>query len=150
VGARFAFGRSVDPAGRMAAAAPTASGHVAATRAFVATVIACLGGIVVSPLTTLGIQESIVWLLPALALSAISVAIATYVDSTVPMVTLAIAWLVAVGAWLKDVPSALRGLSVDGLVTDRPAVQAALAVATAAAIAVGCVWRGFDPTLRAV
>ena len=132
----------------MAAAAPTASGHVASTRAFVATVIACLAGIVVSPLTTLGIQESIVWLLPALALSAISVAIATYVDSTVPTVTLGIAWLVAVGAWLEDVPSALRGLSVDGLVTDRPAVQAVLALATAAAIAVCFMRRDTDPNWR--
>ena len=47
------------------------------TRALVVTVIACLAGILVSPLTTLDPRESIVWLLPALALSAISVAIAT-------------------------------------------------------------------------
>jgi hypothetical protein len=148
VGAHFAFGRSVDPAGRMAPAAPTASGSVASTRAFVATVIACLAGTIVSPLTTLGTQESIVWLLPALALSAISVAIATYVDSTVPTVALGIAWLVAVGAWLEDVPGALRGLSVDGLVTDRPAVQAVLTLATAAAIAVCFLRRDSDPNWR--
>ena len=107
VGARVAFGRSVDPAGTMSAAAPVAAGRVAAMRALVVTVIACLAGIVVSPLTTLDPHESVVWLLPALALSAISVAIATYVDSTVPTVSFGIAWLAAVGAWLGDVPRAL-------------------------------------------
>jgi len=148
VGARVAFGRSVDPAGAMSAAAPLAAGRVSAMRALVVTVIACIAGIVVSPLTTLDPHESVVWLLPALALSAISVAIATYVDSTVPTVSLGIAWLTAVGAWLGDVPRALRGLTVDGLVTDRPAVQAALVVAIAAAIGVCFVRRDSDPNWR--
>jgi hypothetical protein len=103
---------------------------------------------VVSPLTTLDPHESVVWLLPALALSAISVAIATYVDSTVPTISLGIAWLAAVGAWLGDVPRTLRGLSVDGLVTDRPAVQAVLVVAIAAAVAVCVVRRDSDPNWR--
>ena len=147
-GARFAFGRSVDPAGTMSAAAPVAAGRIAATRALVVTVIACLAGIVVSPLTTLDTRESVVWLLPALALSAISVAIATYADSTVPTIALGIAWLVAVGAWLEGVPRALRGISVEGLATDRPAVQAALLVATMAAIAVCFVRRDADPNWR--
>ena len=148
VGARIAFGRSVDPAGTMSAAAPLAAGRVAATRALVVTVIACLTGIVLSPLTTLDPRESFVWLLPALALSAISVAIATYVDSTVPTIAFGIAWLAAVGAWLEDVPRALRGISVDGLVTDRPGVQAALLVATAAAMALCFLRRDSDPNWR--
>jgi hypothetical protein len=148
VGARIAFGRSVDPAGTMSAAAPVAASRVAATRALVVTVIACLAGIIVSPLTTLDPHESVVWLLPALALSAISVAIATYVDSTIPTTLSAIAWLAVVGAWLGDVPRALRGLSVDGLVTNRPEVQAALVVATVAAIAVCFVRRDSDPNWR--
>ena len=148
VGARVAFGRSVDPAGTMSAAAPMAAGRVAATRALVVTVIACLAGLMVSPLTTLDPHESVVWLLPALALSAISVAIATYVDSTVPTILFGIAWLAAVGAWLGDVPRALRGLSVDGLVTERPDVQSALLVVTAAAIAVCFLRRDSDPNWR--
>ena len=148
VGARIAFGRSVDPAGTMSAAAPLAAGRVASTRALVVTVIACLAGILVSPLTTLGPDDAVVWLLPALALSATAVAIATYVDSTVPTVSLAFAWLVIVAAWLADVPRALRGVSVDGLATDRPAVQATLLVATAAAFAVCYVRRDTDPNWR--
>ncbi|HEX6658905.1 MAG TPA: zf-HC2 domain-containing protein [Ilumatobacter sp.] len=148
VGARIAFGRHVDPAGLMAPAAPMAAGRVASARALMATVIACLAGIVVSPLTTLDASDSIVWLLPALALSAISVAIATYVDSTLPVVAFAIGWLAVVGAWLGDVPRSLRGLSVDGLATDRPAVQAALLVATVAAFAVCVVRRDADPNWR--
>jgi hypothetical protein len=148
VGAHLAFGRSVDPAGTMSAAAPLAAGRVAAARALVVTVIACLAGIAISPLTTLGPQESVVWLLPALALSATCVAIATYVESTVPTIVFGIAWLAAVGAWLEDVPRALRGLSVDGLVTDRPGVQAALLLLTAAAMALCFVRRDSNPNWR--
>jgi Putative zinc-finger len=148
VGARIAFGRSVDPAGTMAAAAPVAAGRVASTRALVVTIIACLTGILVSPLTTLDAQESVVWLLPALALSAVSVAIATYMDSTLPTIACGLAWLVAIVAWLQDVPRALRGLSVDGLVTDRPAVQAAMLAVTAGAIAVCFLRRDTDPNWR--
>jgi hypothetical protein len=148
VGARIAFGRHVDPAGLMAPAAPLAAGRVASARALVATVIACFAGIVVSPLTTLDVNDSMVWLLPALALSAISVAIATYVDSTLPTVAFAIGWLAIVSAWLGDVPRSLRGLSVDGLATDRPAVQAALLVATLAACAVCISRRDTDPNWR--
>jgi hypothetical protein len=148
VGARIAFGRHVDPAGTMAASAPLAAGRVASARALVATVIACLAGIVVSPLTTLDARDSIVWLLPALALSAISVAIATYVDSTLPTVAFSIGWLAVVGAWLGEVPRSLRGVSVDGLATDRPAVQAALLVATVGAFAVCVVRRDADPNWR--
>ena len=148
VGARVAFGRSVDPAGAMSAAAPVTAGRVSSIRALVVTVVACIAGIVVSPLTTIDPHESVVWLLPALAVSAISVAVATYVDSTVPTISLGIAWLAAVGAWLGDVPRALRGLSVDGLVTDRPAVQAALVVAIAAAVVVCVVRRDSDPNWR--
>ena len=148
VGARIAFGRGVDPAGTMAAAAPVAAGRVAATRALVVTVIACLAGILVSPLTTLDARESFVWLLPALALSAISVAIATYVESTLPAIVFGIAWLVAIGSWLEQVPRALRGLSVDGLVTDQPGVQAALLAVTAGAIAICFARRDTDPNWR--
>ena len=148
VGARIAFGRSIDPAGTMAASAPLAAGRVASTRALVVTVIACVAGILVSPLTTLDARDSIVWLLPALALSAISVAIATYVDSSLPTVAFAIGWLAVAGAWLGEVPRALRGLSVDGLATHRPAVQAALLVATAAACVVCVVRRDADPNWR--
>jgi len=121
---------------------------VAAMRALVVTIIACLAGILVSPLTTLDPHESVVWLLPALALSAVSVAIATYMDSTVPTIACGLAWLVAVVAWLQDVPRALRGLSVDGLVTDRPAVQAAMLAVTAGAIAICFVRRDTDPNWR--
>jgi hypothetical protein len=148
VGARIAFGRRIDPAGTMAAAAPLAAGRVASTRAFVVTVVACVAGVVVSPLTTLDAREALVWLLPALALSATSVAIATYVDSTVPTVSLAMLWLAAVVVWLDGVPRSVRGISVEGLASDRPAVQAALLVATVGAIAVCFSRRDTDPNWR--
>ena len=74
--------------------------------------------------------DSMVWLLPALAVSAAIVAISTYVDSTIPTVAFAGGWLVAVGAWLDGVPRGLRGVSIDGLVSHRPAVQVALLLAT--------------------
>ena len=148
LGARVAFGRKIDPAGTMAAAAPLAAGRVASTRALVATTIACLAGVIVSPLTTLGLADTMVWLLPALALSATSVAIGTYVDSTIPTIAFATAWLVVVGAWLGDVPRSVRGLTVDGLATDQPAVQAALLVVTVAAAGVVFARRDTDPNWR--
>jgi hypothetical protein len=148
LGARVAFGRKIDPAGTMAAAAPLAAGRVASTRALVVTVIACLAGVIVSPLTTLGLADTTVWLLPALALSATTVAIGTYVDSTIPTIAFATGWLVVVGAWLGDVPRPVRGLTVDGLATDNPAVQAALVVATVAAAAVVFARRDTDPNWR--
>jgi hypothetical protein len=121
---------------------------VASTRALVVTVIACLAGVIVSPLTTLGLADTTVWLLPALALSATTVAIGTYVDSTIPTIAFATGWLVVVGAWLGDVPRPVRGLTVDGLATDNPAVQAALVVATVAAAAVVFARRDTDPNWR--
>ena len=148
LGARVAFGRKIDPAGTMAAAAPLAAGRVASTRALVVTVIACLAGVIVSPLTTLGLADTTVWLLPALALSATTVAIGTYVDSTIPTIAFATGWLVVVGVWLGDVPRPVRGLTVDGLATDNPAVQAALVVATVAAAAVVFARRDTDPNWR--
>jgi hypothetical protein len=148
LGARVAFGRKIDPAATMAAAAPLAAGRVASTRALVVTAIACLAGVFVSPLTTLGLSDIVVWLLPALALSATTVAIATYVDSTIPTIAFATGWLVVVGAWLGDVPRPVRGLTVDGLATDEPAVQAALIVATVAAAAVVFARRDTDPNWR--
>jgi hypothetical protein len=86
--------------------------------------------------------------LPALALSATSVAIATYVDSTVPTVSLAMLWLAAVVVWLDGVPRSVRGISVEGLVSDRPVVQAALLGATVGAIAVCFSRRDTDPNWR--
>jgi hypothetical protein len=150
IGARLAFGRRIDPAGLMAGAAPMAAGRVASTRALVATTIACLAGIAVSPLTTLGLDDTLVWLLPALALSTVIVAISTYVDATIPMIAFATAWLAAVALWLGDVPRALRGVSVEGLVSDEPAVQAALLVCTVAAIGVCFVRRDASPNWRTV
>ena len=148
VGARVAFGRSVDPAGTM-------SGRGAGDRR-PRVVHSCAGGdggrlhrrdrgepAHHARPTRVGRLAA-----PALALSAISVAVATYVDSTVPTISFGIAWLAAVGAWLGDVPRALRGLSVDGLVTDRPAVQAALVVAIAAAVVVCVARRDSDPNWR--
>ena len=131
----------------MSAAAPLAAGRVAATRASVVTVIACVAGIVVSPLTTLDPHEAVAWLLPALALSVVSVAIATYVDSpSRPSRSGSPGWRSWSRGWACA--ACLRGLSVDGLATDRPGVQAALLVATAAAIAVCFVRRDSDPNWR--
>ena len=148
IGARIAFGRRIDPAGTMAAAAPLAAGRVASARALVVTLAASIAGVLVSPLTTIGVSHVGVWLLPALALSAAAVAIGTYVDSTIPTVGLGMAWVGVVAAWLNDVPRALRGLTVDGLATDQPAVQAALLLATIAAVGVIVMRRDCDPNWR--
>ena len=104
--------------------------------------------LLVSILNTLGVPDTLVWLLPALALSSAAVAVGTYVDSTIPTIAFAAAWLVVVGAWLGDVPRAVRGASVDGLATAQPAVQAALLVVTVAAAGAVFVRRDIDPNWR--
>lgn len=133
-GARVAFGRRVDPAGAMAAAAPLAVGKVGGARALAATLVACAAGVVVTPLTTISWGGAAVWLLPALAISAVSVAVGTFVDATATTVGLALAWAAAVVTWLSEAPRALQGLSTDGLVSDRPEVQVALAAVTVAGL----------------
>lgn len=148
LGARLAFGGWVDPAGKMAPAAPLAAGRVAATRALVVAAIACLAGLALSPLTTMTVADSLVWLLPGLALSAATVAIATFVEATVPTVAFAVGWLLVAGAWLRDVPRSLRGVSVDGIATERPAVQLALVLATLACACVGFLRRDSNPDWR--
>jgi hypothetical protein len=50
--------------------------------------------------------------------------------------------------WLDGVPRSVRGISVEGLASDRPAVQAALLVATVGAIAVCFSRRDTDPNWR--
>lgn len=141
VGAHIAFGRLVDPAGRMAAAVPVAAGRVAGARALMATVLACIAGLALTPLTTMTLGTAVSWLAPALAGSALAVAIATFVDPTLPTAVLGAGWLAACGAWLAGAPRALRGMSTDGLVTHRADVQVALLVVAAAA-AVLTVLRG--------
>lgn len=148
VAAHIAFGPRVDPAGRMAAAAPVAAGRVAALRALAATVLACAVGVVLTPLTTIPAGDVLGWLLPALAGTAIAVAIGTYVDATVPSVTLAGGWLAAVGAWLADAPRAVRGTTLDGLASSRPEVQIGLVVATVVAAVVAAGRAGADPAWR--
>lgn len=147
-GARLAFGRRVDPAGAMAAAAPMAVGRVAATRAFVASALACVAGVVVTPLTTISWTGAAVWLLPALAISAVAVAIGTFVDATVPTTVLALGWCAAVAAWLRGAPRALRDLTTDGLVTARPAVQLALVAVTVAGVLVSMARGDATPAWR--
>lgn len=148
VAAHLAFGPRVDPAGKMAAAAPIAAGRVAALRALAATLLACVAGLLVTPLTT--VDTPVVWLLPALAGTAIAVAISTYADATIPSVALGAAWLVAVGVWLAGAPRALRGVSPEGLVSHRADVQLALVAATLVAGAVA-VWHSqTDPRWRGV
>lgn len=148
LGARVAFGRWIDPAGMMATAAPLAASRVAATRAFFVATVACIAGLLVSPLTTLDAGESLVWLLPALAVTATTVAISTYVDSTLPTVAFAVGWLAIVGSWLSDVPRAVRGVSTDGLASHRASVQLALLLVTMAAVAVSVVRRDSNPDWR--
>lgn len=148
VAAHVAFGPRVDPAGRMAAAAPIASGRVAALRALAATLLACVAGLAVTPLTTLPAADVVVWLLPALAGTALAVAIGTFVDATAPSIVLALGWFLAVGVWLAGAPRALRGVTLDGLVSDRADVQIVLVVATVAA-GVVALWRNdADPAWR--
>lgn len=148
VAAHVAFGPRVDPAGPMAAAAPIASGRVAALRALAATLLACVAGLAVTPLTTLPAADVVVWLLPALAGTALVVAIGTYVDATAPAVALGLCWFLAVGIWLAGAPQALRGVTLDGLVSDRADVQVVLAAATLAA-GVVALWRSdADPAWR--
>ncbi len=150
IGARLAFSQSIDPAGSMATASPLAAGRVASTRALVVATIACLAGILVSPLTTMSAADSMVWLLPAVAVSAVIVAISTYVDSTIPTVAFAGGWLLVVGAWLTGVPRGLRGVSTDGIASHRPAVQLTLLLATVVAVAVCIVRRDSNPSWRSV
>jgi len=148
VAAHVAFGPRVDPAGRMAAAAPIASGRVAALRALAATLLACVAGLAVTPLTTLPAADVVVWLLPALAGTALAVAIGTFVDATAPSIVLGLGWFLAVGVWLAGAPRALRGVTLDGLASDRADVQIALVVATVAA-GVVALWRNdADPAWR--
>lgn len=148
VAAHLAFGPRVDPAGRMAAAAPFAAGRIAALRALAATLIACAVGAALTPLTTIPAADLVVWLLPALAGTAIAVAVSTYVDATVPSIAMAIAWLGGVAVWLAGAPQAVRGATLDGLASNRAEVQIALAIATVVAAAIALVRTDADPAWR--
>ena len=139
--ARLAFTDRVDPAGAMAGAVPLGASRVAGMRALIAVLLACVAGAVMTPLTTLSVADSVAWLLPALAASAAAVAIGTFVDSTLPTGVFALVWVVATGAWLRGVPRAMRGTSIDGLVSARSSVQLALVLLTVAAAVVAVVNR---------
>ena len=104
IGARLAFGQSVDPAGSMATASPLRRRPGGVDASAGGGDDRLLAGIVVSPLTTMSAADSMVWLLPASPSAPRSVAISTYADSTIPTVAFAGGGPLVVGAWLTEVP----------------------------------------------
>lgn len=131
---------SVDPAGPLAEATPSAGGRLPFQRAAVATTGAIGAGLLVSWVTPLGWHTTVLWLLPALTLCSVVAAAATWVDPTRVAVGGALVWAGIVWMWAYGRRGRWTVSQVESLWTDGPAAQAML-LATATVSVTVCVLR---------
>ena len=140
VGAAIAFRREVDPAGELAEATSLAAGRLPFLRSLVASTFTLAAGVVACLFTTIGWESITVWVLPALAMAAVVIAAATWVDPTHAAACLTLGWAGAITMWSNRYRRVPSSVAVDQLFTHWPAVQALLVVVIVAAGLI-CLWR---------
>lgn len=133
LGVVAAFRPSTEPSGEMGRVAPLGSTRLLLARALVVAVGALPAGLLATLLLPLPASKLLVWVVPGLAFTAVSLALATHGDPTRPALALAVAWAAVVGLLAVD----LREVPVARALTDWPASNPAfqLTLAVVAVIA---------------
>ena len=140
VGAAIAFRREMDPAGELAEATSLAAGRLPFLRSLVASACMFVTGVVVSLFTAFGWESITLWVLPALAMAAIVLAGATWVDPIHAATVLTIGWGGAITLWSNRHRPVPMRIALDQLFTQRPVFQQLCVVVTISAALV-CVRR---------
>ena len=146
IGAVLAFQPGIDPAGRLAGATPLAAGRLPFFRALFASGTALCAVGLASLFVSVGLSDVAVWLLPGLALTALVVALSTWVDPRRVALLLGCLWGFVVASWSWG----RRAIQLDlaDLAVERTSVQAALVAVTVCSILVTAVRRDELPAWR--
>lgn len=148
IGAVLAFQTGIDPAGQLAGATPLASGRLPFYRALLSCGAALVAVAVSSLFVPVGLDDVVVWLLPGLALTALVVAISTWIDPSRVALVLVGGWALAVSVWSWGPPSQTVRLELDDFVAEQPSVQVLLVAVTLCSAAVALVRRNELPVWR--
>jgi hypothetical protein len=148
IGVVLAFQPGIDPAGQLASATPLAAGRLPFFRAMFASGAALLAVAAASLFVSVGLSDVAVWLLPGLALTALVVAISTWIDPRRVALALGCTWALAVGMWSWGPESRTIPLDPGDFAVERASVQAALAAVTVCSILVTVVRRDEIPAWR--
>jgi hypothetical protein len=123
VGAALAYQPRVDPAGRLAAATPLASGRLPLLRALIAAAASLMVGLVATLVVPLPGTALLLWLLPGLAFAAIVLAVGTWVEPSRAAAALATGWMAIVLGWAFRSRRTPLDEAFGRLFTDQRAVQ---------------------------
>jgi hypothetical protein len=148
IGAVLAFQTGIDPAGHLAGATPLASGRLPFFRALLSCGAALVAVAVSSVFVPVGLDDVAVWLLPGLALTALVVAISTWVDPSRVALALVGGWAVTVSVWSWGPRSRSVRLDLGDFVAEQRSVQLALVVVTVCSVGVVFVRRNELPVWR--
>ena len=148
VGAVLAFQTGIDPAGQLATATPLASGRLPYLRALLSSGAALVAVAVASVFVPVGLDDVAVWLLPGSALTAVVVAISTWVDPRRVALTLACGWALAVSMWSWGPRQRGAPLDLSDVAVEQRSVQLMLVAVTVASAAVAVVRRNELPAWR--
>ncbi len=148
VGAVLAFQTGIDPAGQLARATPLASGRLPFIRALLSCSAALVAVAVSSMLVPVGLDDVAVWLLPGLALTALVVAISTWIDPSRVALALIGLWAVAVSVWSWGPRSRNVRLDLGDFAAEQRSVQLVLITVTVASVVVAFVRRNELPVWR--
>lgn len=119
----LAFRPGADPAGSIAVATPFAGGRLPFLRALIAVSGAIAGGLAASELTSVGWRDTLLWLLPALALSACVLALGTWFEPAIVAGALSAGWAGVVVASTRRVGGKVMPVPLEHFVTNRPSVK---------------------------
>ncbi len=148
VGAVLAFQTGIDPAGQLARATPLASGRLPFIRALLSCGAALVAVAISSMFVPVGLDDVAVWLLPGLALTALVVAISTWIDPSRVALGLVAGWAVAVSVWSWGPRSRSVRLDLGDFAAEQRTVQLALIAVTLCSAAVAFVRRNELPVWR--
>lgn len=144
-----AFRPQLDPAGALATATPSAGGRLVLVRALLGSAAALLVGMVLSACTPIPLGVLVAWLLPGLALLALVLAAATFVEPTRAGLTAAVVWLVVVAWWWNGTRRLPLGAALEQFAMRAAPAQAVCTVVALAAGAVVLLRRDARPDWRA-
>ena len=136
LGVAMAFGPRVDPAYEIAVASPMAVGRLVLVRSVAVIAVSVPLMAVLSFLLPGANTLAFAWLLPALGLAAVSLALGSWVPVTRAAVVLAAVWGATAVVALSGAPRTSADAFARGFVAFRPAGQIAFALATLVAGAV--------------
>ena len=133
-GAVLAYQPEADPAGAMAPATPLAAGRLLFLRAMMASVVTLVAGLAASAVAPLSAEALLLWLLPGLALTAIVLALGTWINPTGLALVLAGGWVALIVSWWTRHRAVPEQAALADFATDPQAVRlVCIAIAVIAA-----------------